>query len=77
MIGAIIKKGRILFGLAANQLKHMELQTKYDLIVDTHAKSANQCAYSIIGMLGNPEQQFTSFLTLKINPEQWMNPSIL
>jgi len=64
-------------GLAANQFKHMESQTKYDLIVDTHAKSTNECARSIIKLLESPEQQFASFMTLKINPEQWMNPSTL
>ena len=64
-------------GLAANQFKQMEPQTKYDLIVDTHAKSANECACSIIELLKSPEQQFTSFITLKTNPKQWMNQSTL
>ena len=64
-------------GLAANQFKHMESQTKYDFIVDTHAKSTDECACLIIELLENQEQQFTSFMALKINPKQWMNPSIL
>ena len=64
-------------GLAANQFKYMESQTKYDFIVDTHVKSADECARLIIELLKNQEQQFTSFMALKINPKQWMNPSIL
>jgi len=62
-------------GLASSQLKHMESQTNYDLIVDTHAHSSEVCARSIIELLTNHEKSFTSFASLTANPERWMNPS--
>ncbi|MCL2421886.1 MAG: chloramphenicol phosphotransferase CPT family protein [Defluviitaleaceae bacterium] len=61
-------------GLAVSQLKHMELQTNYDLIVDTHAQSSEACARSIIELLTNPKKHLASFALLKENPAQWMNP---
>jgi len=59
-------------GLAAGQREIMVPQQSYDLIVDTQAQSAEECARRIIELLLNPRQP-TAFETLTANPDRWVN----
>jgi len=48
-------------GLAVDQLKQMESQTNYDLIIDTHELSTEECAKKIIELTENSADQIKSF----------------
>ena len=72
-----IQRGDRDIGLAASQIKHMESKVNYDLIIDTHAHSLEECTRQIIKLLNNPYGVFSSFALLITNLERWMNPIIL
>lgn len=59
-------------GLAAGQAEIIARQNNYDLTVDTHGDSTEECARQIIGLLtsGRPSAAFQSLLA---NPNQWAN----
>jgi len=59
-------------GLAAGQAEIMVPQQSYDLIVDTHAQSTEECARRIMEVLASPRQP-TAFRTLTANPNRWAN----
>ena len=61
-------------GLAADQADIMVPQQSYDLIVDTHAQSTEECARRIIELLENPRQP-SAFDILTANPNRWENAS--
>jgi len=60
-------------GIAVGEADIIVPQKSYDLIVDTHAQSTEECARCIMELLANPQKPPTAFAKLGANPNRWIN----